>query len=111
MKEGQVLAKKEPTGKWKWAPSPGDGKRYSVFMCNAHKDSQYRMRVAAVDGIFYLQFKGEHAAEENTRPRKNSALTFDQDAKLKLGMDQGARPAGVLASLTVEAKDRLREQG
>lgn len=111
MKEGQILAKKEPPGKWKWASSPGDGKRYSIFSCNAHKNCQYKMRVAAVDGIFYLQFQGEHAAEENTHRRTNSALTFDEEAKLKLGMDQGARPASVLASLTVEAKDLLREQG
>ena len=69
------------------------------------------MRVAAVDGAFYIQFKGEHAAEVNTRARKNSPLTFDEEAKLKLGLDQGAKPAGVLVSLTVEAKGKLQEQG
>ena len=69
MKEGRILAKKEPPGKWKWAPCPGDGRRFSVFMCNAHKECPYRMRVAAVDGAFYIQFKGEHAAEVNARAR------------------------------------------
>ena len=111
MKEGRILAKKEPPGKWKWAPCPGDGRRFSVFMCNAHKECPYRMRVAAVDGAFYIQFKGEHAAEVNARARKNSPLTFDEEAKLKLGLDQGAKPGGVLVSLTVEAKDKLQEQG
>ena len=38
-------------------------------------------------------------------------MTFDEEAKLKLGLDQGAKPAGVLVSLTVEAKGKLQEQG
>ena len=80
MKDAQKLAKVEPPGKWKWAASPGDGRRFSVFVCNAHIKCPLFMRVAAVGDSYYLQFKGEHAVEENTRARKNSAMTFAEEA-------------------------------
>ena len=111
MKDAQKLAKVEPPGKWKWAASPGDGRRFSVFACNAHIKCPLVMSVAAVGDSYYLQFKGEHAVEENTRARKNSAMTFAEEATLKQGANMGAKPAQVLVSLTVDKKEQLQREG
>lgn len=111
MKEGKEAAKKLETGKWRWAQSPGDGKKWSYFQCNAHVDCGRHVRVKWVAGLYYIEAKGKHGDVQKTKRRSNSALTFAQEDHLTISMDHGARPAGVLVSLTKARSRELEEQG
>jgi len=111
MKQAQKEAKREGEGKWKWAAAPGNGKTRSVFCCNAHDKCEMLIRVILLDGAYYLQQKGEHNEVINLKRRKNSSLTFEQEAKLIECMDMGGKPAGTLCSMTCAKSKELKEAG
>ena len=81
MKEAQKMAKshrdeENPSAEWKWREKgPGDGKRFAVFQCNAHKDCTCFVRVARVEGQYFIQKKGKHKEEPKLKKRKNRVTT------------------------------------
>ena len=113
MQEAKQVGRKLEGGRWKWSTNgPGDGKRFARFDCNAHKDCERKMRVKMVEGIgFEVELKGKHSDEANQYARANSTLTFDEQARLREGMDSGSKPAGVLKSMTKVKIHELRGQG
>ena len=111
MKEGQNAAKVYNGGHYKWASKPGNGIRNANFQCNDHKGCGHHIRVVAVNSSFEIQQKGEHSTEVNNKARKNSTLTFAEDNKLREAVDQGARPGGVLVSMTKTKMLELRSEG
>lgn len=98
-------------GKWKWHKPSGNGKRHAYFVCNAHKKCGFLRRAVRMDGMFILHECGEHGEEVNLFQRKNSALTFAQDADLRKAMDMGARPGKVMVSWTKEKSAELKKAG
>ena len=111
MEDGKKQVKQQEEKKWKWAASPGDGKRFAVFQCNAHLNCTRFIRVAKHDDCFYLEEKGKHTTEVNTRKRKNSTLTFDEEATLKLLVDGGCKPGGACVSMLNQKATELKEIG
>ena len=111
MKAGQKAAKKIDGGVWKWAASPGDGKRNSVFQCNLHIKCPRQVRVHNSDGVFILQVRCEHGSEDNEWRRANSALKIDEERVVRVAVDSGGKPAAILSAMTKESMKELREQG
>jgi hypothetical protein len=111
MEEGKVAAKRREEGRWKWASSPGNGKDFSVFACNAHEQCTKLMRVLRVQALYYIQTKGVHGDERKEKKRKNSTLTFTEDAALRTAVNSGSRPAGLRVALTLEKTAELEAQG
>ena len=117
MKEAQQMAKnhrdeENPSAKWKWREKgPGDGKRFAVFQCNAHKDCTCFVRVARVAGEYFIQKKGKHKEEPKLKKRKNSTLTYADEEALRDHMDAGTRPAKIHTQLTKKKARELIAQG
>ena len=105
-------AKQLPPYKWKWhRKAPGDGVSRAVMVCNAHKGCTRMVMVKKMHDGFRIFEKGEHTSEINNKPRTNSTLTFDALDALKVGMSQGARPSGILVSLTLKREQELKTEG
>ena len=99
-------------GKWKWARPPGNGFSTAYFVCSGHTDCKRLLVIRlASDGKFYIYLKGEHASEPSFGKRKNSTLSWADDAKLRVGVDQGATPAAMRVSMTNEQLLELKDQG
>ena len=117
MQEGKVLAKKyqdddNPTGQWRThARCPGDGKIRVQFQCNAHEDCTKLLRVQKVGNEFILQEKFTHCGAPKLKKRKNSTLTFVEEAALKVHTDSGGAPAKLLVGLTKGESERLKQAG
>lgn len=112
MAEGKAMAKALGDQLWKWAASPGNGKSTAYFACNAHKACGKLVRVAQEsDGLFHIMEKGQHSAEKNTKKRKNSILTIEEDETLRTAVDRGSKPGVVLTSMTKEKVSELKAQG
>jgi|EP00966_Prymnesium_polylepis_P155958 hypothetical protein len=109
MKEARELAKSYDNKHWCWAKSPGDGVRFSVLQCNDHVNCGKLIRVAKTEEDKYvLQEKGEHAEEKKEKQRVNSTLTYVEDEKLHDGVNQGAKPAAVLVSMTTAKAKEIK---
>ena len=112
LKEAVKIAKLEGDGRWKWAASPGNGRNYSVLQCNAHVDCPVLLMVKKrLNGFFLLTKHQEHTAEMKQYKRKNSILTYDEEAALKLGLDGGTKPGGVHLARTLKEMRELEEKG
>ena len=117
MKEAQQMAKKHrdeenPSAEWKWREKgPGDGKRFAVFQCNAHKKCTCFVRVARVEGQYLIQKKGKHTEEPKLKKRKNSTLSYADEEALRDHMDAGTRPAKIHTQLTKKKARELIAQG
>ena len=112
MKEAVKIAKREGDGRWKWAASPGNGRNYSILQCNAHVDCPVLLMVKKRHNEFFLLTKHqEHTVEMKLYKRKNSILTYDEEAALKLGLDGGTKPGGVHLARTLKEMKELEEKG
>ena len=78
-------------GKWEWASnssSPITGRR-AYYKCAAHVDCEVRLCLQqqeqeADDAIVVaIDLSKEHGEEARTKKRKNSALTYEQEEKVK----------------------------
>ena len=112
MKEAVKIAKQEGDGRWKWAASPGNGKSYCVLQCNAHVNCPVLLMVKKRQHAFFLLNKlQEHTVEVKQFKRKNSILTYDEQAALKEGLDGGTKPDGVHLARTLKELKELEEKG
>ena len=111
MKEAIKAIRAVAPGKWKWAKCPGNGVTQAYFVCNAHVGCGYVVRASSCDSGFILHAKGQHSTEVNNYKRKNSSLTFEEEAGLRLALDVGGRPGGLLASWTKEAMQEKEKDG
>ena len=82
MKLALKFARTTEDGKWKWAKSPGNGVRNAYLQCNAHKDCGRMLQVKKVDGLFCISYRGEHSIIPTFGKRKNSILSWEDDAAL-----------------------------
>ena len=78
-------------GKWEWASnssSPITGRR-AYYKCAAHVDCEVRLclqqqeQEADDQVVVAIDLSKEHGAEARTKKRKNSALTYEQEEKVK----------------------------
>ena len=76
----------------------GNCKTTAYMVCNAHIGCGRHLKVHKVDDIYYVSFKGDHTQDPTLGKRKNSTLTWDQEAALMSGVDQGGRPSAVRVS-------------
>ena len=112
MTAAKAAARELEDKKWRWADSPGNGKTYVYFACNAHVACDRQLRVAqGSDGLFHISAKGLHAAEKKTKKRKNSILTYEDDETLRSAVDKGSRPGAVHTSMTKEKVSELKSKG
>ena len=111
MQNAKTALKAYGDAKWKWSKTPGDGVTRAQFQCNAHTDCKCEMRVVKIEGLFHLQAKGEHSEATNLKKRANSVLTFEQEETVRKQIDTGARPGGILTSLTKAVGSGLRHAG
>ena len=112
MKEALKIAKREGDGRWKWAASPGNGKSRCILQCNAHVDCPVLLMVKKrLNGFFLLTKHQEHTAEMKQYKRKNSILTYEEEAALKLGLDGGTKPGGVHLARTLKEMKELEDKG
>ena len=112
MKSARAAAKKLEFAEWKWAENPGDGKRFTVFRCNMHVECCRLVRAAQIcPGMFELQMKGEHSETLNSKRRKNSALTFDQEREARQLVNAGSKPGAMRAVMTKDECLKLEAAG
>ena len=112
LKEAVKIAKLEGDGRWRWAASPGNGRNYSVLQCNAHVDCPVLLMVKKRLNEFFLLTKHqEHTAVLKQYKRKNSILTYEEEAALMLGLDGGTKPGGVHLARTLKEMKELEEKG
>ena len=78
-------------GKWEWASassSPITGRR-AYYKCAAHVDCEVRLCLQAQEQeaddaiVVAIDLSKEHGEEARTKKRKNSALTYEQEEKVK----------------------------
>jgi len=76
-------------GKWEWAShssSPITGKR-AYYKCAAHVACEVRLCLQEQEAddqvVVAIDLSKEHGAEARTKKRKNSALTYEQEEKVK----------------------------
>ena len=77
-------------GKWEWASassSPITGRR-AYYKCAAHVDCEVRLCLQEQEEaddqvVAAIDLSKEHGAEARTKKRKNSALTYEQEEKVK----------------------------
>ena len=100
-----------PTAQWKWAKNPGNGVTRACFQCNAHENCTKEIRVVEIDGDFCFQEKGKHTLVDKLKKRKNSTLTNKEDDMLKLMLDAGSKPGGVLVAMTKKKLKELKDDG
>jgi hypothetical protein len=55
--------------------------------------------------------RGDHSTEVNLYARKNSACTFDEQARLQFGLDSGGKPGGIHSAMTKKVTRMLMLQG
>lgn len=112
MAEAKAVAQMQEGGKWKWAKPPGDGVRTVYLMCNAHVGC-LRLQKISKDGagMFNIWAKGTHSEEVNLKRRKNSPLTFDEEAALRTAIDAGVRPGAFVVAKTKEKLSELKSSG
>ena len=112
MTEAKALVHRQEGGKWKWAKPSGDCVRTAYFQCNAHVDCPRVMRITKDGaGLFNIWVKGEHGEEVNLKRRKNSTLTFDEEAALRVAIDAGVRPGAFVVAKTKERLTELKYAG
>jgi hypothetical protein len=111
MEEGRTLLKQQAPGKWKVAPYPGDGRVRYNFQCNAHINCDKWMRVVNIGDSFDIQEKGEHGVDVTVKKRKNSALSWAEEAVVMQGIHQGGRPGAMVVAMTKAVADELRSAG
>jgi hypothetical protein len=112
--EAKILAKQHEGLHWKvHRKAPGTkSKGTAVFQCNSHVNCPRLLRVACIQGIYYLQVKGgDHSSEVNVYARSNSSCTFDEQKLLKFGLDSGGKPGGIHSAMTKEVSSVLKLQG
>ena len=83
----------------------------SRFCCNAHTGCKRLLRVYLNDGKYTIQGSGEHGLEPNLKKRKNSTLSFEEEARVRESMDQGGRSAGLRVAMTTSKARELKEAG
>ena len=64
-----------------------------------------------LNGFFLLTKHQEHTVEVKQYKRKNSILTYDEQAALKQGLDGGTKPGGVHLARTLKEMTELEEKG
>jgi len=77
-------------GKWEWASassSPITGRR-AYYKCAAHVNCEVRLCLQEQEGaddqvVVAIDLSKEHGEEARTKKRKNSALTYEQEEKVK----------------------------
>ena len=86
-------------GRWKWG-TKGDKK---LLVCNAHVDCQVKLRFkqSSVDGSFCVLVSNlAHSLELQSKPRRNSVFTYEQQEEIMKGTDSGKRPREMLLDAT-----------
>ena len=88
-KEAQAAMRKGTIeGKWEWASassSPITGRR-AYYKCAAHVDCEVRLCLQEQEDdqvVAAIDLSKEHSEEARTKKRKNSALTYEQEEKVK----------------------------
>ena len=89
-KEAQAAMRKGTIeGKWEWASassSPITGRR-AYYKCAAHVNCEVRLCLQEQEGddqvVVAIDLSKEHGEEARTKKRKNSALTYEQEEKVK----------------------------
>ena len=112
--EAKILAKQHEGLHWKvHRKCPGHAYQgTAVFQCNSHVNCPRLLRVACIQGIYYLQVKGgDHSSEVNVYARSNSSCTFEEQKLLKFGLDSGGKPGGIHSAMTKEVSSMLKLQG
>ena len=69
------------------------------------------VRVARVEGEYFIQKKGIHTEEPKLKKRKNSTLSYADEEALRDHMDAGTRPAKIHTQLTKKKARELIAQG
>lgn len=77
-------------GKWEWASnssSPITGRR-AYYKCAAHVSCEVRLCLQEQEEaddqvVAAIDLSKEHGAEERTKKRKNSPLTYEQEEKIR----------------------------
>ena len=99
-------------GKWKaYRPAPGNGTTRAVYQCNAHVDCGKLLMAYKKGDTFCIMEKGEHTEEEQLKKRKNSPLSYTQEAAVKFSLDGGGRPAGMRVAMTKSKVEELQKEG
>ena len=86
-------------GRWKY-DRKGDKK---LLVCNAHVDCQVKLRFkqSSVDGSFSVLVSNlAHSLEPQSKPRRNSVFTYEQQEEIMKGTDSGKRPREMLLDAT-----------
>ena len=97
--------------KWKWAKTPGNGRTYAVFQCNAHEGCTHLRMAAKCDEKFIIKETGEHTEVVKLKKRSNSALTFAEEDAVRGAITGGTRPAALLVTMTDKKAEELRSEG
>ena len=88
-------------GRWKY-DRKGDKK---LLVCNAHVDCQVKLRFkqSSVDSSFSVLVSNlAHSLEPQSKPRRNSVFTYEQQEEIMKGTDSGKRPREMLLDATEE---------
>ena len=108
---------KDATGnilRFKWHPSnPGDGKMRCVFKCISHECCSYVAKGVHSSGTYWVYVTSgvEHTPTLAKKTRKNACATPKQLQGMRLLINGGAKPASIMATLTVDELDRCKELG
>ena len=98
-------------GKWKWNKPTGNCTTNAQLRCNAHVGCPVVMKTQLEGAEFKFYKRGIHGQESNVKKRKNSALTFDEEADARLALDMGGRPGKLYCALTLKELGRVKEAG
>ena len=111
---GGLKDEKGTSLKFKWnRAAPGDGVSIASFCCISHKDCPVVARCKFIGGVGKVEMQPEvkHSTTVATKERKNSDFTAAQRETLRLCVDAGTKPAGMLATLTNNELKRCKAEG
>lgn len=114
-KEAKAAAKKldlGTAGKWRVDRAcPGDGVARAQLQCNAHDDCPFRLIIRRRNGEWCVMSTGQHGTQVREKARKNSVLTFEEQAQVRTSVKTGAKPAELLAAMTDDMLEDCKGKG
>ena len=113
IRNGGLLSddEKQSPLKFVWHPTcPGNGVTQARFICRSHKDCPVVVKAVAAGDKYWVQTLAgvPHSNEIEPRHRKNGRLTYAQVEAVRTALDTGAKPAGILSSMTSKELDRCK---
>ena len=111
IKDAIAAGKESENGKWKWDKPSGNGNTTAYFVCKEHVNCERRMRIGKLDELYVISYHGEHTKPLLLGPRKNSAITWTQEADMKKALDQGSTPGKIRCSMLKDAAAKLAADG